>query len=390
MHNRYRQPGGEDTVLANEAALLRDHGHEVALLEAHNAATDPVGMAARLRLARDTIWSRAGQALMDEALQRHRPDVVHVHNTFTRLSPAVLRTARARGVAVVQTLHNYRLACANGLLLRDGAPCERCLDEGRVQAVRHRCYRGSAAASAVVSLSGAIHLRAGTYRGRGLRVIVLTEFARSLLLRAGLDAAVLRVKPNFVFPPAAIHSGTDAPRDRRVVFVGRLAPEKGLDLLLESWRQVAPQGWTLELIGDGELRTSVAALGASVRWLGWLPPAEVQARMASARFLVMASRWYEGLPMVLLEALSAATPIIVPRLGAMADVVDEGHNGLAFEAGDAASLARVLQQAMAQEPGAWRLLSEGAAATYRRRYAPEVNHQQLVEIYREAMAEAAV
>ncbi len=389
VHNRYRQPGGEDTVLANEAALLRGAGHQVELLETHNVAGDPVGLAARLRLARDTVWSAEGQALMAAALQRHRPDVVHVHNTFTRFSPAVLRTATAQRVAVVQTMHNYRVACANGLLLREGQPCELCLQGSRLQAVSRRCYRGSAAASAVVSLTGAVHLRAGTYAGRGLRVIALTEFARGLLLRAGLDARVLRVKPNFVFPPTPASTASSATREQRLVFVGRLAAEKGVDLLLDGWRRAALPGWTLDLIGDGELRPAAGALDASVRCHGWLAPAAVQAHVASARFLVMASRWYEGLPMVLLEALSVATPILVPRLGAMADVLEDGGNGLGFDSGSASALAQALQQIAAQASSDWLNLSAGALDSYRRRYAPETNLQQLLAIYREAIDEAA-
>ena len=387
VHNRYRQPGGEDTVLANEARLLREHGHEVHLLEAHNDAQDPAGLVAKARLACNTVWSASGARAMADALARFKPDVVHVHNSFNQFSPVILRTATAQGVATVQTLHNYRVACANGLLLRDGRPCELCLTDGRLQAVKHRCYRGSALGSAVVSLTGALHLQLGTYARRGLRVVALTEFAHGLLLRAGIGESVLRIKPNFVYPAAPQLQGL--PRDMRVVFVGRLAAEKGVDLLLDAWRRLAPPGWTLELIGDGELRPADAELGASVRCLGWLDPAEVLARVASARYLVMASRWYEGLPMVLLEALSVGTPILVPRLGAMAELVTEGQDGHAFNPGDPADMAAVLGRALLQPPAAWQALSDGALRAYQQKFSPQANLQLLMGIYREAMDEVA-
>lgn len=385
VHNRYSHPGGEDTVLTNEARLLREHGHQLELLEAHNDDAPPSGLPAQWRLAREMLWSTAGVAAMNAALDRFAPDVVHVHNTFNKLSHAVIRTAVARRVPVVQTLHNYRLACANGLLLREGRPCELCLSQGRWNALRHRCYRGSLPASAVVSLSGALHLRLGTFKQRGLRVIALTNFSRQLFLRAGLTAQVLRVKPNFVYRQVA--AVPQAGRGQHVVFVGRLAAEKGVDLLLDAWRRLAPPGWTLELIGDGELRPAAASLDASVRWLGWLPPAEVMARIASARFLVMASPWYEGLPMVLLEAYSAATPIIVPRLGGMGEVLDEGRTGHGFDPGSVASLADVLGRALALPPSAWQALSDGALRAYQALYSPAVNHRQLLSIYQEAIDE---
>lgn len=387
-HNRYRKPGGEDTVLANEARLLREHGHQVELLEVHNNEDDPASLPAKFRLARNTLWSATGAELMTAALQRYRPDIVHVHNTFNQLSPRVLRTAVVHGVPVVQTLHNFRLVCANGLLLREGLPCELCIEGGRLNAVRHRCYRGSRAGSAVVSLSGALHMRLGTFSQRGVRVLALTEFARRLFLRSGLEARALRVKPNFVYPPECPPLPL-ADRMQTVVFVGRLAAEKGVDLLLDAWRRVAAPGWVLELIGEGELRPAAATLDPSVRCLGWLAPAEVMARVGSARFLVMASRWYEGLPMVLLEAFSAATPVIVPRLGAMGEVMEEGVNGHGFEAGSAAALAGALGHAITLPPAAWQALSAGALRSYQDSFSPAANHSALLAIYREAMEEVA-
>lgn len=387
VHNRYRQPGGEDTVLEAEAQLLRSHGHVVDQLLEKNEA-EPTGVGAKLRLACDTVWSAHGAAAMRAAIDKFRPDVVHVHNTFHKLSPAVLRAAVDRGVPVVQTLHNFRLMCANGLLLREGRPCELCVDGGRMNALRHRCYRGSMPASALVSLTGALHLRAGTYHARGVRLVALTEFSRALFLKAGLSPEHLRVKPNFVYP---IEHGPS--REQRVVFVGRLAEEKGVDLLLKAWQLAAPPGWVLELIGDGELRPPPERLDRSVRCLGWLPKDDVLARVASSRYLVMASRWYEGLPMVLLEAFSAGTPAIVPRLGAMAEVVEPGCNGLVFEPGSVAALADVFRSALGGEhptgDSAWSSLSEGALTTYRDRYSPERNYEVLMGIYREAMEEVA-
>jgi len=385
VHNRYRRPGGEDTVLANEARLLREQGHQVDLLEVRNDEHDPQTLGQKLAAARDVVWSAAGTAAMDDALGRFRPDVVHVHNTFNKLSPAVLRTAAARRVAVVHTLHNFRALCANGLLLREGRPCELCLDSGRLNAIRHRCYRGSRAASAVVTFTGALHLRAGTFAQRGLRLIALTEFARAVFLRGGVDARVLRVKPNFVYP-----SAVTAPREQRIVFVGRLAPEKGVDLLLDAWRRLRPPGWTLDLLGDGEVGKDGARDGGEgVRFLGWRSPPEVMQSVAGARFLVMASRWYETFGMVLVEAFSAGTPVIVPALGAMGELVDDGVSGFCFTPGSVESLVQTMAKAIALPPAAWQTMSEAAARSYEQRFSPATNYQQLMAIYREAIDEAA-
>lgn len=382
VHNRYRKPGGEDTVLANEARLLREHGHEVQLLEVRNDEQEPVTLAGKLALTRDMSWSAEGALAMAQGLERHRPDVVHVHNTFHCLSPRVLRVARQAGVAVVQTLHNFRLICANGLLLRDNQPCEQCVAHGRWHAVQHACYRNNRLASAAVTLSGGLHLALGTYRGPGLKLITLTEFGRSVFSRAGLSDGVLRVKPNFVYPAAPAGD-----RRRRVLYVGRLTEDKGVDLLLQAWRALRPAGWTLELLGEGTLLETGDFAAEGVHFLGWREAPEVLQRVAESRYLVMASRWYETFGMVLLEALAAATPVIVPGHGAMAEIVDDGRTGLHFKPGDAASLQAVLACALALPEADWQTLSDMALQTYKARYSPASNHAQLMAIYTEARAE---
>lgn len=382
VHNRYRGPGGEDTVLANEARLLREHGHEVELLEVVNPAADPSGLQQKLALARDITWSAEGASLMTSALKRVRPDLVHVHNTFTRLSPRVVRVATAQGLPVVQTLHNFRLVCANGLLLREGRPCELCVDGSRWQGVRRGCYRGSALASAAVLASGALHLRLGTYAAPGVRLIALTNFARDLLLRAGVPARVLRVKPNFVYRAAV-----SAAREQRVVFVGRLAPEKGVDLLLQAWRQLRPPGWTLELLGDGELAGAGSMSEPGIRFRGWCSPEEVARAVAGARFLVMASRWYETFGMVLIEAYAAGTPAVAPAHGAMGELVQEGVTGFRFEPGSVPALVHALQRATGCAETEWHEMSRQCLQAFESTYSPEANHRQLMAIYGEALAE---
>jgi glycosyltransferase involved in cell wall biosynthesis len=382
VHNRYRKPGGEDSVLANEARLLREHGHEVALLEVHNDEHEPVSLAGKLALARDMCWSADGARVMREALQAHQPDVVHVHNTFLRLSPRVLRVVRQAGVAVVQTLHNFRLLCANGLLLRDNLPCELCVDQGRRHAVQHACYRGNRLASAAVTFSGGLHLGLGTFRGPGLKAIALTEFGRGVFRRGGLSDAVLRVKPNFVYPAAP-----GGARQQRVLYVGRLTDDKGVDLLLQAWRALSPAGWTLELLGEGPLHEAGERTDDSVNFLGWRAAPEVLRLVAESRYLVMASRWYETFGMVLLEAFAAATPVIVPGHGAMAEIVDDGQTGLHFKPGDASSLQAVLAHALARPLEDWQRMSSAALHCYQARYSPAANHAQLMSIYDEALAE---
>jgi hypothetical protein len=162
LHNRYQVSGGEDVAVAAELRLLLEHGHEVSLIEDDNDAI--LGTAAKVRTAIATPYNPMRHRWIAGEVRRTGAQIVHIHNFFPRFSPSVLDGAADAGAGVVQTLHNYRAICANGLLLRDGAICEACVGGVGWPAIRHGCYRGSVVGSAaVVAMQQAAHCgRSGT------------------------------------------------------------------------------------------------------------------------------------------------------------------------------------------------------------------------------------
>jgi glycosyltransferase involved in cell wall biosynthesis len=226
VHNAYQQRGGEDAVVEAEAALLREHGHEVTLYTRHN---DEVQGSSRLALARDTLWSpRTGRDLQ-ALIGQHRPDVVHVHNSFPLVSPSVYWAAARAGLPVVQTLHNFRLLCPQALLLREGRICEDCVGRVPWRAVQHGCYRGSAVQSAAVAGMLQLHRGLGTWQRKVTLYIALNAFCRDKFIEGGLPAERIRIKPNFIDLPAP------APQPREgFLFVGRFSLEKGLAVLAQA------------------------------------------------------------------------------------------------------------------------------------------------------------
>lgn len=382
VHNRYQEPGGEDQSFAAEVRLLRGYGHDVQCLVAHN---DEIDAQSRVRSAVETIWNQRRHAALTEAVRTFRPDVVHCQNTFARISPAVHWAAKQQGVAVVQSLRNFRLMCVNALLLRDGRVCEDCVDGLLAwRGVVHRCYREDRAASAIVAAMQGVHRLMGTWRNKVDRYVVLTESARDLFTRAGLPAEKLAVKPNFVDPD---------PGERReegayALFVGRLSPEKGVATLLEAWRDLP--GVPLTVVGDGPLRGAVeGAQGANLRFLGWRSGDETMKLIRGARLLVQPSVCYETFGRTIVEAFACGVPVIASRLGAMAEIVEDGRTGLHFTAGDAADLAAKLRWAW-NNPQAIRRMGNEARRVYQDNYTAERNYQRLIAIYEEAIATAQV
>ncbi len=315
LHTRYREAGGEDHVVAAEAALLRSAGHEVEQLLAENPESPASTAAALVR----SPWNPASRRAVERAVARLRPDVAHVHNTWFALSPSVIEGLRAAGVPTVMTVHNYRLMCLNGMLLREGRPCTDCVGRAPWAGLRHRCYRGSAVASTAAAATVAYNRHRETWQ-RGIRLFLTpTEFVRDRLLDAAFPADRIRVKPHFVADPGPRAGPPSA--SRTVLHVGRLSADKGTEQLLDAWARLGDTDLELVCIGDGPLRDALTGRRVpGVRFLGSLPPAEVREWMLRARLLVATSVWYETFGLVVAEAMAAGLPVIVPARGALAEV----------------------------------------------------------------------
>ena len=379
VHNEYVNKGGEDVVLANEAELLKSHGHEVTLATVSNKSIH--GAVGQLRTALFTASSPFGARWMRERLAETRPDVVHVHNFFPLLSPSIYGVCNDRAVPVVQTLHNYRTLCSNAMLLRDDHPCELCVTGSPYQGVRYGCYRNPVASLPLAHMI-ARHRSEGTWQRRVDRFIALTKFARSRFLAAGFPAEKVVAKPNFVADPG--EPATPAGQGESVLFVGRLAPEKGIATMMRAWEGLEVP---LAVAGDGPLRPLVEASASPfVKALGWKSGPEVAAEMGRCRFMVMPSEWYEGFPMTLVEAFSMGRPVLVSRLGSMAEVIEDGVTGLHVNPGDPADLAAKVRWAY-DHPEAIAEMGRNARAVYLDRYTAERNYAMLIDVYEQARRE---
>jgi glycosyltransferase involved in cell wall biosynthesis len=319
VHNRYRQPGGEDAAVQAEANVLRKAGHDVVQYFADNPR-HPAGTAVSLAMA---AWNPHSVRGLRQLVERERPDIAHVHNTWFSLSPSVVAALDRCSIPVVMTLHNYRLLCANAMLLRDGKPCEKCVGTHPWHSVRHRCYRDSAVASAAVATTIAVRAALDPW-ARHVRVFVApNEFARQRFITGGLNPEKIVVKPNFVSDPGP----RPAPPSRSDValYVGRLFPEKGAHVLLEAWERLQGRQMRLVVVGDGPMRDRLQKRWAEVvSFTGPLPPYEVRRLMLESRALVFPSMWYEVQPLTVLEALAAGLPVLASRLGGNVDLLRTG------------------------------------------------------------------
>jgi glycosyltransferase involved in cell wall biosynthesis len=384
VHNRYLERGGEDVVYEAEARLLESFGHRVIRYERDNREIADLG---QVQLALRTVWSARDGREVGDIVRREGVRVAHFHNTFPLISPAAHHGARRAGAAVVQTLHNFRLLCPGGLFLRDGAPCEKCLTQPVPwPALAHRCYRGSAAATGVLSGMLMVHRALRTWQTQVDAFIVLSRFAQERFLTGGIPGDRMFVSGGALDGVHAIPAADAREAGTHFLYVGRLAPEKGIDVLLAAWARAGTDA-ELHIIGDGPLRDAVvdaARANPRVRWLGARSREDVMDAMRAAYALVFPSLCYENFPGVLAEAQAAGLPVIASRMGSGAEIVADGGFGLLFDTGDAASLTDAVA-ALQQDPAQRAELSRRARARYEEMLTPAQCYARLLGIYERAL-----
>jgi len=373
-HTRYRQAGGEDAVVAAEAGLLRSGGHEVAQFEAQN----PAGAVAAAGAMATAAWNPTAARRMADRITEFGPEVVHVHNTWFAMSPSVIEATRRQGVPVVLTLHNYRLMCSNGLLFRDGRPCTDCVGNHPWHGVVHRCYRGSAPASAVAATSIALHRSRGTWRRGVSAYIAMTEAARPLFVAAGLPSDRIVVKPHFVADPGPRRRPPSA--SRTVLYVGRLEVGKGIEVLLRAWRRLGDSNLELLVIGEGPLRDVAQRVAPpGVRFAGWLPSEQLRDHLLTARALAFPSEWYEPFGLTVVEAMAAGLAITASRIGGVEELLGPSADAQLVPPGDAEALATAL--AALRDDAETDRVGGLMRHRYRERFTPAANLPLLESIY---------
>lgn len=380
-HNRYQWSGGEDRVVSQERALLEEHGHHIVSLEEDNKRISDINP---LALAGMSMWNTESYAKVLRLIDHERIDLMHVHNYFPLLSPSIFAAAKSKRIGVVHTLHNFRLACINGLFFRDGKPCEDCLSANNFfPGIVHRCYRSNIAASVVAAMSVGSHNIMRTIHDSVDRFIAINEHARTLFIQSGLPADKIRIKENFLKQDEGVGTGDGD----YAIYLGRLSSEKGIEVLLAAWNNLENK-IPLKIAGDGPLANLVkeaAKKNPLIEYLGWLEEPQLLSVLGKAKLSILPSICYESAaPLVLIQSMAKGIPVVASRLGAMECAVREGETGLLFKSGDSADLARQVSVLYSDEIALTALRRE-ARKEFELKYSAKHNYERLLRIYNEAL-----
>ncbi len=327
VHNHYAsaQPSGENRVVIDDVDVLRAAGVTVGTHFRDSDSIAEMSMTEKVLLPLRPTYSRREAMDFRSALTEFDPDVVHLHNVYPLISPTVIRIASRYGSKVIQTVHNYRHSSASGIHFRDGEPCTECIGKRvPIPAVRHSCYRGSRSASASMALSLAAHR--STWKLVDLFLAVGPDVVNNLRL-AGIESDRIRLRPNRVTAARPVE-GTRT----LVTYIGRLAPEKGIQLLLDAWSRVGRNtGRTLAIAGAGPLQEEVERFcndEPTATFHGLLPQAQVEGLFDRSALVVVPSLWPEPDPLTAITALAHGCPILATRRGALSHYLDDDSGWL--------------------------------------------------------------
>ncbi|MFN3076604.1 MAG: glycosyltransferase family 4 protein [Alphaproteobacteria bacterium] len=383
IHERYRQRGGEDRAFDTETAMLEARGCQVERLVVDNADIDE--RRGGLALAVNAAWSQSGRERVREAVRRFRPHLAHIHNWFPLLSPSIHSAIRAQGVPVVQTLHNFRLLCLNGLMFREGGLCEDCREDRlKWRGVLRRCYREDTKASAAVAAMILLHRGLGTWRRQVDLFLAFSEFSRQYFIAGGLPADRIAIKPNAVPDPGSDAASWRRPRSG-AVFIGRLSPEKGIAELLRAWHGVDHR---LTVVGEGPLAEPLRAMAPpQVEFTGWCRPEAISAILSEAALVCVPSRCHEQGPLVVAEAAAHGVPVLASDLGALRRLVIPGETGVLLPPPEPGRDPLVWRSEAIRLLRSLELLSTlggRAREVYLERYSPDAVMDQLLACYARA------
>ncbi len=377
VHNHHQSRGGEEVMFEAIGRILANEGHKVISLERNNR--DINGLGGKLRAFKEGCYSNSAKRAISSILDSERPDIVHVHNVYTLISPSVLIACRNLNVPVVIRCADFRfISCPIGSHLNGGAICERCTGGREFWCVLKNC-RKSICKSFAYALRSTAARKWRLFKDNVTLYVPPSEFVRKRMINAGFPHERIVVIPNTV----SIHEFAGREQhDKYIAYVGRISPEKGVDTLLKA---AAKTRIPVKIAGDNSQMPELAAMAPSnARFTGLLSRDQVTEFYRNAQFSVVPSTCFETFGLVAAEAMSHGLPVIASKIGALPEIVEDGVTGFLFDPGNAEELAGRMRL-LWENPDLCRKMGDAARDKVIREYGENLYYRRLLDIYNRAI-----
>lgn len=369
VHSYYQHRGGEDTVFEEEFKLLEKYEKKVVKLAISNSAiVSKSKLAPLLKL----IWNHTIYTDIKKIVREERIEIVHFHNIFPFIGFAGLIGAKHAGAKTYLTVHNYRLQCIKGTFFRDGKICTLC--NGKkfpLAAVKYKCYQDKYTSSSIALILRSLNLLIPQARYVD-QYIALNLFMKDFIAKSMKGKAEITIKPNFLEDLDL----KDRFSEGYCLYVGRISEEKGIVELSRIWKSAAINK-RLVIIGSGNLDIDIEA-GENILFLGKKDKYEVIDILERAEVLIFPSQWYEGMPMVIIEAFRSGIPVIIDEKCKASSMIEDGVDGFVGNLLDPGDLTRTILRLSNSDRNQ---LRKSARAAYEKNYTPENNMKIFEEMY---------
>jgi len=387
-HNFYQQAGGEDIAVANEMAMLKQHGHEVEMFSVSNNVIKTFWH--KLLVSFHLTYSNKYKSKLKNVIADFNPDIVHVHNFFPLLTPSIFDACVEMNVPAVHTLHNYRLICPSATLFVNGSCNEESIEKTAYAMVKYKAYQNSFIGTFLLARAIEKYKKNQLWLKKVDKFIAPSQSVKNTYIKAGFLSEKITVKPNFIQPKPIIPISLQQDREQDkttneeyAIFLGRLVEEKGIRMLLNSWRETDPE---LRIYGRGPLEQLCKdAQRSNIRYYGEVTREEALQALKQAKFLVMPTQWHEPFGLVVIEALSLGVPVIVSRMGALPEIISHGYNGLIFEYDDIGDFYRQIDQMKSYSK--LTEMKKNALNSFNKQYTASMNYPLLIDIYNKCLLE---
>lgn len=396
-NNYYYIRGGSEKVFFDEMEILKKHNHDVVPFSRHhikniyseynkyfpsNLDYEKINLVKKVLAAKNLIYSLESKKKMFEALKSIKPDLIHAHNIYGRLTSSIIDAAKVEKVPVVMTLHDYKLACPSYLMLYKGVPCERCRGRKFYNCFLRRCHKNSLIASLIYSIESYFNLILKKY-GWVSFFICPSNFSKKKHLEAGIPEIKLIHIPNFIdnekYKPHYDHKDY-------ILYVGRLSKEKGIMTLLRSIKYIDVK---LKVIGDGPIRNECERYIEknkinNVEFLGYKTGRELEDLYKYCLFVVMPSESYENAPMTILEAFAYGKPLVASNIGGIPEMVIHEKSGLLCAPGDHNDFKDKISYLL-KNPLIIERMGKFARGLVESKYNADLHYQKLISVYNKAL-----
>ncbi|MEO0246661.1 MAG: glycosyltransferase family 4 protein [candidate division WOR-3 bacterium] len=381
VHNYYRgsSPSGEDVVFHNECELLRKYGHQVVTYTRSNDEISNINALFNL------FFSKKTYSDLKTLIAKEKPDLAHFHNIWYAITPSAYAACKDMNIPIVQTLHNFRFICANGLLLSKNQICERCLKKDSVLGFFRACYKNSHILSLPIAKTIS-EIRKNSYLFSHIDAFIcLTNFQKKKYIEAGFPQEKFFIKPNFIPRDLAAEFCLQS-KKRYAVFFGRLSPEKGIHILVRAWENL---NYPLFVIGSGPLQSYIeekSSQNTNIIYLGRKTRQEIASLVRDAMLTIVPSICYEIFPLTVLESYASCTPTGASKIGGLEEIVIDDVTGFLFPPKDWEKLREKVVFAF-NNPEKLIQYAKNAREIYETTYTPEKNYKMLMEIYESVLRE---